>query len=112
MTILCFDNCHVWLGSSSLCTCEAHRVAMYGLPISYNPFSHHATPPTAADLPDVDVARLRSAERAGGGWLSADGLRIYCDRFGTILEAEWQGNEFGAWWACSEGLPADAVKME
>lgn len=29
MTVYCHGDCHVWLGSSSLCTCEVERAARY-----------------------------------------------------------------------------------
>lgn len=111
MTVYCVDDCHVWLGSSSLCTCEAHKVAMmYPFPMGYNPFSPHA-PQKAALAPDVPEKAFEAAKVAGASHLSADGQRIYCERFGAILEAEWDGARFGAWWACAE-LPADAVVLK
>lgn len=122
MSVLCVDNCHIFLGSSSLCTREAHRVAMYGFPANYNPFApSKSTPPTAprqgsgctADLPAVPLSRLRAAESAGAGWLSADGLRTYRDDRSGIEVAFWdeEAGRFDSWWGCNEGLPADAVKM-
>lgn len=108
-SVLCAGDCHVFLGSSSLCTCEAEKVAMMFFP-GYNPF--RATPPTAADLPAVDVARLRSAERAGAGWLSADGLSAYTVRYGKVLQADWDGARFGSWLDIGEELPVGAVRME
>lgn len=75
----------------------------------YNPYGPHAPqqPP-----PDVPLSRLRAAKSAGAGWLSADGQRVYCERYGETLEAEWKEwtRSFGAWSVVNE-LPNDAMKM-
>lgn len=111
MGILCHGDCHVWLGSSSLCTCEVYRVAMYGLPMNYNPFFPHA-PQQPAPAPDVPQARLSAAELAGARWLSTDGTRAYCERYGAVLQADWDGARFGSWFTYTAGLPADAVVLK
>lgn len=121
MTILCSGNCHVFLGSSSLCTCEAHktlsiplgdRVALYGFPAQYNPFTpSRATPPTGGPTVSIDV--FRAAQLAGATHLSADGLRIYRDDRGgaEIAFLDEGAGEWGSWWSLEAGLPADAVRM-
>lgn len=114
MSVLCSGDCHVWLGSSSLCTCEAHRVAMYGLPQNYNPFGPHVGQP-ANPLPDVPASRLEAARLAGASWLSADGLRAYDQRKYTAWVCYWneQDGQFGSWYrVVSDELPNDAVRME
>lgn len=78
--------------------------------LTVNPFSPHA-PQQPAPAPDVPLARIEAAERAGARWLSADGRKIYCERFGAILEAEWDGARFGVWWTNTAGLPGDAVVL-
>lgn len=75
----------------------------------YNPYGPHA-PQKAAPAPDVPLKQFEAAKVAGASHLSADGKRIYCERFGAVLEAEWDGARFGAWWGC-EGLPGDAVVL-
>lgn len=107
MTVYCEGDCHVWLGSSSLCTCEAHRVAM--LFPGYNPFGPHA-PQKAA--PDVPLAQFQAAQSAGASHLSGDGSKVYQTRYGKVYEAGWQGDFFGAWWPLDGDLPADAVVLD
>lgn len=75
----------------------------------YNPFSPHAPQPTPT-APDVPLQQFHAAQQAGASHLSADGKRIYCERFGAALEAEWDGSGYGVWWPV-DGLPADAVRM-
>lgn len=105
--VLCAGDCHVWLGSSSLCTCEAHRVAM--LFPGYNPYGPHAPQSTA---PDVPQARLAAAERAGATHLSGDGETAYMLRMGRVCWADWSEENgcFGGWWESqAEELPAGVV---
>lgn len=78
----------------------------------YNPFGPHATPPTATDLPDVPIEVFRAAQLVRASHLSADGKRAYCERYGAVLQAEWNGVDFGVWWPVEGGLPVDAVRME
>lgn len=107
--VYCFAGCHVWIGASSLCMCQerlASLVAMYGLMVPYNPYSPHAP----QKPPEVPQERLQAAQEAGARWLSADGQRAYCERYVVILQAEWDGIEFGGWWE-AEGLPVDAVVL-
>lgn len=112
MTVLCFDNCHVWLGSSSLCTCEAHRVALYGYPATYNPFTP-SRPTPSAPSPTVSIDVFRAAQLAGATHLSADGLRIYRDDRGgaEIAFLDEGAGEWGSWWSLEAGLPGDAVRI-
>jgi hypothetical protein len=111
---LCVGNCHVFLGSSSVCTCEAEKAAQ----LIGNYYPHFPprppTPPTAGQdkAPTVPLSRLRAAERAGASWLSADGMRAYCERYGAVLQADWDGTAFGSWFTYSAGLPADAVPLQ
>lgn len=79
--------------------------------LTVNPFSPHAPQQPANEAPDVPIEVFKAAQQAGAGWLSADGKRVYCQRLGATLEAEWDGDRWGSWWTC-EGLPADAVRME
>lgn len=74
----------------------------------YNPYGPH-TPQQPA--PEVPASRLRAAESAGAGWLSADGRYAYCERYGAVLQAEWDGVKFDSWWPVKEGLPTDAVVL-
>lgn len=126
--IYCFDNCHVWpfdgaqdaLGSSSLCTCEAHRVAMYGHPINYNPFgphpstgSGHSAPQPPA--PDVPLSQFKAAQDAGATHLSGDGKTAYMLRMGRVCWADWseESGTFGGWWESqAEQVPAGAVVLK
>lgn len=65
------------------------------------------------DPPDpVPLAQFKAAQRAGATHLSADGKRAYCTRYGGVVEAEWMGRDYGSWWVCPEGLPADAVEID
>jgi len=84
---------------------------MYGHPINYNPFSPHATPPTATP-PDVSIEKFKAARAVGATHLSADGSKAFQTRYGTVYEADWQGETFGCWWPLESGLPADAVRLE
>lgn len=116
MSVLCANGTHVYLAGHARCTCGA--VASQPYPLSggifpgYNPYSPQRpnTPPTAGPAPDVPIRVFRLAQLAGASHLSADGRRIYCERFGATLQAEWDGNGWGSWWSC-EGLPSDAEKM-
>jgi hypothetical protein len=111
MTVLCAGDCHVFLDASSICTCQAEKAAQ----LIGNYYPHFPprppTPPTAKPLPDVPLSRLRAAERAGASWLSADGERIYCERYGAVLQADWDEWDGFSAWISIDGLPADAVKM-
>lgn len=110
MTVLCHGDCHVFLGSSSLCTCEVYRVAMYGTPYNYNPFSPHA-PQQPAPAPDVPLARIEAAERCGATHLSGDGLAAFTVRYGRVLQADWDGVMFGAWLDVGEVMPVGAAVL-
>lgn len=111
MTILCANGCHVYTVGSLRCQCGAAANG-YPFPAGYNPFGppRPPTPPTAGQGADVSIKVFEAAQRAGASHLSMDGKRIYCERLGATLEAEWDGNGWGCWWLC-QGLPPDAVKM-
>lgn len=107
MTILCAGDCHVWLGSSSLCTCEAHRVAMM-FP-GYNPYGPHA-PQKATPAPEVPENVFEAAVGIKASHLSKDGRRAYRIRMGSVRVYYWdeETNRFGSDFPCDE-VPADAV---
>lgn len=118
MSVLCAGSCHVYLVGSLRCTCgqrtngypppPAVATTMMYYPANYNPYGPRAPKP---DPPaDVSLVQLRAAQHAGASHLSADGLRAYCERYGAILQAEWDGANFGVWWPVAE-LPADVVKI-
>lgn len=112
MTILCHGNCHVWLGSSSLCTCEAHRLALT-FP-GYNPFGPHAPQPAPA-APDVPLHVFKAAQSIKDAThLSSDGLRVYSQRMGNVRVYYWdeETKAYGSSFPCPEGLPADAVVLK
>lgn len=122
MSVLCYGNCHVYLTGQARCTCgqAANTRGQPGAggytPTSamifqgYNPFSHHAPAKPAA--PDVPLHVFKAARDAGASHLSADGQRIYCQRYGETLEAEWKQRTraFGAWSVVAE-MPGDAVAL-
>lgn len=110
MTILCHGDCHVWLGSSSLCTCEAHRVAM--LFPGYNPYGPHA--PKKASATDVPLNQFRAAQAIKDAThLSSNGQRVYSQRMGKVRVYYWdeETKSFGSSFPC-DGLPPDAVVIE
>lgn len=74
----------------------------------YNPYGPHAAPPA----PEVSPAVKKAARLAGASHLSADGLWIYCERYGAVFEAERDGSNFGAWWPAEGGLPAGTVLLD
>lgn len=84
---------------------------MYGLALPYNPFGPHA--PRQQGASDVPLHVFKAAQSVNATHLSADGQRVYCQRYGETLEAEWkeQARSFGAWSVVIE-LPADAVVIE
>lgn len=88
---------------------------MYGLPHNYNPFSPHAPqkPPASPEgrRSALPLERLQAATEAGARWLSADGQRAYCERYGAVLRAEWDGVGFGSWFY-ADALPGDAVVLD
>jgi len=78
----------------------------------YNPYAPpRTTPPHAGDLPEVPLHVFAAAEDVHATHLSADGRFAYCERYGAVLQAEWDGGIFGAWWLYPNGLPPDAVRM-
>jgi hypothetical protein len=115
MSILCHGDCHVFLGASSICTCEAEKAAQ--LIGNYYPYfpSRPPTPPTAGTKDSqtaVPLSQFKAAQAVNATHLSADGKRVYCTRYGQPLEAKWHGwDGFGAWEEC-EAIPADAVRIE
>lgn len=112
-TVYCEGSTHVWLGASSLCTCEAHKAAMmYGHPMNYNPFSHHA--PQKASQTDVPIAQFNAAKGIlGATHLSADGERVYIQKMGELRVCHWnkEMKRYDSSFPC-DGLPGDAVKIE
>lgn len=113
MSVLCQNGTHVYRVGSLRCTCGAAAsgyqpgAMMYPFPNNYAP-PRPPTPPTAGEAPPLHV--FEAAQRAGASHLSADGQRIYCQRLGAVLQAEWDGNGWGSWWSCDD-LPPDAVAM-
>lgn len=114
MSILCQGDTHVFQLNSTTCDCgmwgaTAQPINPYPLyyPHGYRPAQ---TTPPAGEAPPVSIVAFKAAQDAGATYLSADGLRAYCERFGGILRADWDGVKWGSWWTC-EGLPADVVKM-
>lgn len=79
--------------------------------LTVNPFGPHAPQPTPPEACDVPLARLHAAQRVGGECLSADGMVVYTVRYGRVLQAEWKGNDWGAWLDVGEVMPAGAVRM-
>lgn len=115
MTVLCSGDCHVFLGASSLCTCEAHRVAMmYGHPANYNPFSPPKTTPPTGSQTDVPLSQFEAAKAIPGAThLSADGARVYILKMGELRVCYWdeEMKRYDSSFPCN-GLPADAVVIE
>lgn len=76
----------------------------------YSPYAPHGALHAPDEGPPADVL-CRAAEDAGAMYISADGLRAYTLRFGAVLEAQWNGAAFGAWWPVAE-IPTGAVRIE
>lgn len=82
MTVLCSGNCHVWLGSSSLCTCEVYRVPMYVTITQLDTdkyIAYHPELPTVmsqADTPEEARANLVEATEMAIRHLVDNGLSI------------------------------------
>lgn len=124
MTVYCAGDCHVWLGSSSLCTCEVHkalpvplgdRVAMYGHPMNYNPFGPHAPQPQKASQTDVPLQQFKAAQEVNATHLSKDGLIAYDQRQYGLWYCKWDegAKRFGSWFKMLDrDLPADAVVID
>jgi hypothetical protein len=133
MTVFCHGECHVWLGSSKLCTCQVEKAAQ--LIGNYYPYfpPRPPTPPTLRPGPstssggssgqaagtkdsatDVPLQQFKAAQAVNATHLSADGKRAYDERQSSVWYCEWDDDEkkFSVWWRLFEGLPADAVKIE
>lgn len=112
MTILCAGDCHVWLGASSICTCQEERLAL--LFPNYNPYApQKATPPTTKPVPDVPLNQFKAAQDVQATHLSADGKIAYDERKYGLWYCKWdeETKAFGAWWRMDDGLTPDAVRM-
>jgi hypothetical protein len=117
MNVYCSGECHVWLGSSNLCTCE---VAKAGQLIG-NYYPHFPprppTPPTAGQqpdkAPDVPLHVFKAAQDVNATHLSVDGTTAYDERGNGVWRCFWdeETKAFGGWW-WGTGLPADAVRIE
>lgn len=116
MTVLCFDNCHVWLGASPICTCEAERMALIGNYYPHFP-PRPPTPPIAGQqqqAPEVPLCVFEAAQAVEDAThLSSDGKRVYIQRLGNVRVCFWdeEMKKFGSSFPCDEGLPADAMRM-
>jgi hypothetical protein len=122
MTILCSGRCHVTLAGSPTCMCGKVATSVSQSPLGSQPYPlsggifHGYTPqgsptqPTAGEAPQVSIAVFKAARLAGATHLSSDGKRIYCQRFGATLQAEWDGNGWGCWWTV-EAMPPDVAEM-
>lgn len=94
----------------------AHEMAMAFPPnVTVAPFTgYHPAgyrPPKPDPAPETSLEQLRAAQRAGASWLSADGKFAYCERYGAVLKAEWDGANFGVWWPVEGEMPAEAVRL-
>jgi hypothetical protein len=116
MTVLCHGDCHVFLGASSICTCEVEKAAQ----LIGNYYPHFPprppTPPTAGtkdSQTDVPLQQFKAAQAVNATHLSADGLIAYDERKSSVWYCEWDDDEkkFGAWWRLADDWPADAVRM-
>lgn len=62
---------------------------------------------------DVPLGRFQAARRAGASHLSPDGKKAFVIRFGECHQTNWDGNEWGSWWAMGGSIvPPDAVAIE
>lgn len=116
MTILCANGTHVYLTGQPRCTCGQaangypQGSAMIYYPANYNPFGPR--PPKPDPAPETSIEQLRAALRAGATCLSADGKFAYTERYGEVLQAEWDGAKYESWWPVVGGkMPENAVRL-
>lgn len=113
--VLCHGQTHVYLSGSNHCTCGLNFYDWKAVEMifqGYNPFGPPAPKP---DPPaETSLAQLRAAQRAGAGWLSADGLRAYRDDRGNPEVAFWdnEAGRFDSWWNLEDEIPAGAVLLD
>jgi len=76
------------------------------------------TPPFAGQqrgtAPDVPLAQFNAAQEVlDASHLSADGLRVYIEYEFSVRVCYWdeETKRYGSSFPCSEGLPADAVRL-
>lgn len=72
----------------------------------YNPYANQK-PQEPVDIP---THVKRKAKEAGATHISQDGTTAYCNRYGSVFEAEWLGGTWGSWWV-SDGLPKGAIEL-
>lgn len=83
--------------------------------VNPNPFSgYHPVgyrqanpdPPLEVSLPQMKAAQDIATH------LSPDGKFAYCERYGEVLQAEWDGAKYESWWPVVGGkMPEDAVRL-
>lgn len=112
---LCHGDTHVYLVGAAYCTCGGQvnvppLQMIYGYPAHYKPPGTAPKPQTAEDVP---LGRFQAARRAGASHLSPDGTKAFVIRFGECHQTNWDGNEWGSWWAMGGSIvPPDAVAIE
>lgn len=78
----------------------------------YNPYGPHSKPARPTDPGDVPLPRLKAALRANAMCLSTNGKYAYTMRLGKLLEAEWNGQDYGTWFEIAgDDFPAGSVRM-
>ena len=74
-------------------------------PPHYNP---RQQPPPPDEVPQ---AVFEAAQLVKASHLSADGKYCYCRRYNQVLEAKYDGVQFGAWLTIGDEIPEGAVAL-